>query len=75
MPDPPTSADLKARILADIRRDGYSLITYAEFNAAWPGQFGTVRQISLITMIAREESLQFEFLPPGVRFTRATNNP
>ena len=72
MPDPPKSADLKARIIADIKRSGQSLITYAELRAAWPDDFATVRQITVIAMLAREEKWNFEFATNGVRFTPAT---
>jgi hypothetical protein len=68
MPDPPSSADLKARIVADIKRQGFSLIRYEELRAGWPDQFGTAMQLGVISMIAKEESWSFEFLPGGVRF-------
>lgn len=69
MPDPPSTADLKARILTQIRRDGSSLVSYEELRAAWPDEFGTVLQFSLIETIASEEQWNFAFLPEGIRFT------
>jgi hypothetical protein len=69
VPDPPRSADLKARIIVDIKRDGYSLVRYDELRAAWPGEFGTVMQFTMIATIAEEERWNFEFLSAGVRFT------
>jgi hypothetical protein len=68
VPDPPSSADLKARIIADIKRDGYSLISYEELRDAWPKEFATAMQFGIISMIAKEEQWSFEFLPGGVRF-------
>ena len=69
MADPPSSADLKARIIADIKRDGFSLIRYEELKAAWPREFGTTSQFAVIAMISREEGWKFQFVPEGVRFT------
>ena len=68
MPDPPSIRDLKARITADIKRQGYSLISYDELKSAWPEAFATAAQFATISMIADEERWQFEFVSFGVLF-------
>jgi hypothetical protein len=69
VPNPPRRADLKARIIVQIKRDGYSFIAYDELRAAWPGEFATAMQFAVISGIAQEENWNFEFLGGGIRFT------
>lgn len=71
MPDPPSLTDLKKRITADVKRQGYSLISYDELRAAWPEAFATAAQFAAISMIANEEKWQFEFVSFGVLFKAA----
>ncbi len=73
MPDPPRVADLKARIIADIKREGQSLIGYTELREAWPKQFASTVQFNMISKIAEEEGWTFEFVATGVRFTPMTD--
>jgi hypothetical protein len=71
MPDPPSLRDLKARITADVKRQGYSLISYDELRSAWPKAFATAAQFAAIGMMANEEDWQFEFVSFGVLFKAA----
>jgi len=71
VPDPPNIRDLKARITADIKRQGYSLISYDELKAAWPEAFATAAQLAAISMMADEENWMFEFVTFGVLFKLA----
>ncbi len=68
MPDPPSIQDLKARITADLKRQGYSLISYDELKSAWPEAFATAAQFGAISMMADEENWAFEFVTFSVLF-------
>lgn len=63
--------DLKARITADIKRQGYSLISFDEMKSAWPEAFATAAQLATISMMADEENWAFEFVSFGVLFKAA----
>jgi hypothetical protein len=68
VPDPPSIAALTARIAADIKRRGYSLISYEELRAAWPHDFGTAGQVAMVSMIARTQNWTFSYQESGVCF-------
>jgi hypothetical protein len=70
VPKPPRIADLKARIAAQIRRDGFSFISHEELSSAWPNEFGSAMLFGLLTGIAADEDWVLEYQSSGVRFTR-----
>jgi hypothetical protein len=69
VPEPPSIAALTARIMVDIKRDGYSLISYEELRTAWPTQWATAAQAGIMGMIAIDQNLNFSYQRSGVVFT------
>jgi hypothetical protein len=72
VPEPPSIAALTSRIMTDMKRDGYSLISYEELRTAWPVQFGTAGQAAVMAMIARDQNWDHSYQDAGIVFTPRT---
>jgi hypothetical protein len=57
--------------MADIRRDGYCLLSYEEIRTAWPGEFGSAAQAALMALLARDSHCEHTYQEQGVLFRPA----